>query len=699
MIETLRLKNFRRYDDQRFTFTSGVNYLLGENNAGKTTLFYALEYVLFGTVAGFRSLAMMMRAKARDMGVELVFTGRDGGRYRLQRMHQRPPRAKTQINGHFTLKQIHGEGDEQYLLSSDFQDHEEALAQRLSQILGVGRRLFELALHLRQGEIPAMLAGTPKLDMLLGITAAVQANGELRAAALEFEKATQGIAVLQESLRHAEGERDLGRERLDTLQAEASGVAGSIDAQQAELARIATVKGALGELLAGLKDYRQRRRDLDDHGRALEQARVNLDAFVAEHGDRLALNRALAALEDTGENERAAQRTAMEAAQRELRDLDRKLGDIRGRIERRRALPAGQDARCESCGQPIDHNLNAREIAAWEDELQAIEAEQARLQQARETADRALQQLLQDEQDRRLKQQATTSRLTELERLESAVATATEALAGEDSLAAHWRTLAAEIAPLTAAIAALDEPPALDLADDLTEDHAEDLEQRLGALDVDLGQRHTRLTTEIAAKNDLTRRLQADTDEARSRIAAAEREIARLATEVARLHELAAHARRLRVCAKAFAELQVRLREQTAGALAEQTLALHGQLTDTKELKALRVDPESYAIWVKSKDMGTEAPAYLAQGGGQRQLLGLAFRLALARLVGRPPFLLLDEPTDGLDAHHRDLLIERLEGVEASEQLLVVTHQDKITAGHRIQVSRDGGVSRAEVLE
>jgi DNA repair exonuclease SbcCD ATPase subunit len=348
MIETLRLKNFRRYGDQRLTFCPGVNYLLGENNAGKTTIFYAIEYVLFGSIAGFRSPAMLMRAKAHDMGVEMVFTGKEGARYRLQRMHKKPPRAKTQIQGHFTLKQIHADDDEQYVLSSDFQDHEEALTLRLSQILGVGRRLFELALHLRQSEIPAMLAGTPKLDMLLGITAAVQANSELRSAALELEKVAQDSAVIEQSLRHAEEQRDQSRQRLTQLEAEAADLNETTATLSAGYEQAAAAQRRLNESLVILGDYAQSRRALDEQRHALEHAKANLTAFMAEYGDQDTLTQVRAALESDNSADQEQQRVAMSHIQEALRGLDRQQGDIRGRIERRRSLLEGEGALCET---------------------------------------------------------------------------------------------------------------------------------------------------------------------------------------------------------------------------------------------------------------------------------------------------------------------------------------------------------------
>src|SRR5262249_23085430 len=86
---------------------------------------------------------------------------------------------------------------------------------------------------------------------------------------------------------------------------------------------------------------------------------------------------------------------------------------------------------------------------------------------------------------------------------------------------------------------------------------------------------------------------------------------------------------------------------------------------------------------------GEEVPAGLYEGGGQRLLLGMAFRLAVARLVEHTPFLMLDEPTYGLDTAHREALLSRIGNQELAKQVLLVTHQAKANiSGHRIQVER-----------
>ena len=74
-IQTIRLRNFRRYEDETVELRDGLNFLEGENNAGKTSVLYAIEYALFGRV-GSLVASSLMRPKTRTVGVELCFVGR-----------------------------------------------------------------------------------------------------------------------------------------------------------------------------------------------------------------------------------------------------------------------------------------------------------------------------------------------------------------------------------------------------------------------------------------------------------------------------------------------------------------------------------------------------------------------------------------------------------------------------------------------
>jgi DNA repair exonuclease SbcCD ATPase subunit len=73
---------------------------------------------------------------------------------------------------------------------------------------------------------------------------------------------------------------------------------------------------------------------------------------------------------------------------------------------------------------------------------------------------------------------------------------------------------------------------------------------------------------------------------------------------------------------------------------------------------------------------------------------GLAFRLALARLVGHRSFLLLDEPTYGLDEARREALLRRIREAGVVRQIVLVTHHPlaptESEGARRITVKREG---------
>lgn len=694
MITSLRLRNFRRYKDATLPFAPGVNFIEGANNVGKTTLLYAIEYALFGRVEGFKSLQSLLHPGSKRFGIELRFQGK-GGHYLLQRMHERPPRSRNNMTGHFTLKQLPAEGEqgERYLLSSDFEDAEDKLSLKIQEVLGITRRLFSVAVNMRQGDIAEILSGASQLDIVLGVTAAAMAEEELRGLALELEKDASALPVIQERLRGIAAETAQIQAQEATLHhdlSEAQSQVQKLDAapdlraeMEARLKPLSNTANLLNTALSTHERAQQRRQDEENRRQSLaqddpDQLRQRIDSLQAESAARSAQTQEL--------------RQEIASLDQQRSGLDQQAGDLSGRIKRRASLPQGDDALCEACGAPIDAAHNASEVARWTEELNALKLQIQELQGQR-------QGLNQNVDSKNAAEKAAQTEISKLNQQLSTLASADAALQARcseeqqaaENLANAWRDLQAV---LRASLATLSEI-GQDLNITPTDSPAETLrllQDALSALRQRIAEASGRRIAEQQAAHALLKRLEADTARLSQRQGELDREGAGLGTQASALERKAKRAERFRRLSFGFKQLQMQIRNDASQALASDVLALHRKLSGhAEEFTALSIDPAKYTVQVVPHDLGEEVPAALYEGGGHRLLLGLAFRLAVVRMVGTCPFVLLDEPTYGLDVEHREALLNRISELNLSPQILLITHQAMgDVPGRRIKVARQG---------
>lgn len=692
MIERVRLRNFRRYKEAVFPFKPGVNFIEGQNNVGKTSLFYAIEYALFGRVENFKTIRSLMQPGKRSLGVEVVFRGPTGERYLLQRAHIMPPRSKTKMDGHFTLKAL-AEDAERYLLASDFGDTEDQLALKLQELTGLTRRLFSVALHMRQGDIAAILDGAKQLDIVLGVTAATMAEDELRQMALELEKETAGLAVLQERL------RAIGSE-LTSVGAEVAKVTSEQQATAAKLAALgadtdprSTLDEQVAPLLEAvdaledahgvvesadrrLSDERERRAEVGQDGSAeeLDAESARFTAAAAAHA-----------------HDAEKRRLELDGVGAERRKLDQRRGDLDGRIERRRGLPTDAGAACEVCGAPIDVAHVAKELAEWDAELAQLDASLGGLEERRVGIQEALTTAERAERDAASRAVELKRQGEQLAKLDAGIAKRQQELADARQAEQTAREAVERVANSAAAELV---KAGFSSAWTLTGDApvvAESVREAVQRLKQSLAERVGRQVAQRQAAAELLERIGTQLEGLTRRHSDVEREQATTTAEVKTQTVKAERAARFRRLSVGFKDLQQRIRSEAAVKLAEDTLALHRQLSQRDEFEQLTIDSTHYAVQVIPRDIGEEVPAGLYEGGGHRLLLGLSFRLAVARLVEHCPFLLLDEPTYGLDTLHREALLNRIADQTVSKQILLVTHQTMgDVPGNRVQVARQG---------
>ena len=161
MIERVILKDFKSHEASDIAFNSGLNIFLGEVGAGKTSIFEAVSFALFGRYAGSTNQGGLIRRGAEKAEVSLTFTTRDG-RYRIDRTiyPEKTQQAKMWLF----------DGGEWQLAV----EGATAVSKSVEDFLSVDISTFLAAIYASQGEIKEMLETQPgrrreRLDKLLGI--------------------------------------------------------------------------------------------------------------------------------------------------------------------------------------------------------------------------------------------------------------------------------------------------------------------------------------------------------------------------------------------------------------------------------------------------------------------------------------------------------------------------------------------------
>jgi len=432
MIERVRMRHFRRFDDQKVDFGPGVNLIEGINNSGKSTILYAIEYGLFGHVRGFKKKSEYTMREQPDAGVELVFKGNDGRRYRLMRFHKLKVASSKVSASHFTLKRFVSDKDEgeEYILSSDFGNTEEELALKVRELIGMSRRLFEVTVSARQGELPDLLKGSDALDIVLGVTAADALTEAFRERKRTLEKNLSQMPVLEsllERLTHekgqieTEGKRigdeittvsktvkdleesnksileigasidklesirrdwDSSRQQLELSATSKRGVSeqlenkkytGSLDSWKEEMASAET---AYQEAIKALEQHRSESKTIADSIASTQQELGTLRGRLSSLG--------ISADELETQGEKIGTRKSLEKdknqTEKDILDLRKtreevqlQIGDIDGQLSRRKSVQDTQE--CEYCGAELDPVKVKEDVTKLTKDLKKLKTE------------------------------------------------------------------------------------------------------------------------------------------------------------------------------------------------------------------------------------------------------------------------------------------------------------------------------------
>ena len=161
IFKRLRLKNFKSYANEFITFDKGITVIVGENGAGKSSIFEAISFALFKQHTSGK-LSDLVRNNADTMSVELDFVS-GGKEYRIIR-----DKTKSKTSSRLLTKT--SKGSEFISLCSG----EAEVSSQIEDILNIDSNLFLNAIYIRQGEIADLVDKKPAekkrlIGKLLGI--------------------------------------------------------------------------------------------------------------------------------------------------------------------------------------------------------------------------------------------------------------------------------------------------------------------------------------------------------------------------------------------------------------------------------------------------------------------------------------------------------------------------------------------------
>lgn len=285
-IVALELENVKSYDHARFTFTPGVNAIVGHNGAGKSTLIEAIGFALFDALPYTAQEFVREGARSGTIAVTFISTY-DERPYRVERRFG-GSNAYVVYDDELRAKVCDGKADVQAFV------RRHTKADPSVDLT----RLFNDALGVAQGTLTTAFAETPSkrkpiFDALLQVddysAAADRLREPVRRVRDQIVETDRTLAVLTTRLEQLPGLEQAMTQRardLEAATAQRADLDVALAAGQARLQALESQKALVDTLATQVARDDENARNLEERRQRAEQARgeaEKADATVAAH--------------------------------------------------------------------------------------------------------------------------------------------------------------------------------------------------------------------------------------------------------------------------------------------------------------------------------------------------------------------------------------------------------------------------------
>ena len=267
----LVLNNFRSYKNGVITFDKGITIIIGENGAGKSSIFEGISFALFKMHTS-QKIDNLVHNGAKKMSVELEFS-HAGNDYKIIR-------EKTKGVKSSLFKKEH---DEYVLLYQGEND----VQQAIQKILDMDSTLFSNAIYVRQGDIAELIIKTSSqkksfIGKLLGLNVLEGIWKELGNIIPIYEKNLAEIKGQMTSLSNVDENYEKELESLNELKKKHQFYKKHIDEMSPKLMELEKTKIELESNFSRLIHLKNNKKQLKDEIIDLQKRQKKIEDILKE---------------------------------------------------------------------------------------------------------------------------------------------------------------------------------------------------------------------------------------------------------------------------------------------------------------------------------------------------------------------------------------------------------------------------------
>ena len=226
---SLRMQNYKKYRDFSLDFTEGLTGIIGRNGSGKSTIFDAIAFALYGDVRGVKETIRHAKAGDKEPVVVTLLFEIEGKEYKVVRQM----RGKS-----LTAKAYLYDGDDALIAESA-----KGVSAEIVKLIGMNKEAFMHTVFASQKELTALSALKNEerkkiIRKLLGLEKIDRIENEIKMKlrTLKSEIEAVGAVLLNEDEVKALGEEKADREKaLKSLQKEVDELNKRFNAKSQEL--------------------------------------------------------------------------------------------------------------------------------------------------------------------------------------------------------------------------------------------------------------------------------------------------------------------------------------------------------------------------------------------------------------------------------------------------------------------------------